>query len=282
MNTFGGDWTNIKIEVLIEYAKAYLTIMNNYPQHRTLYFDGFAGTGFIVRGDEEDLSITIGAAKRIVEIDEPTSFDGYYFVEKDSNKLEELKQNTSNIFPQKRMFFVDEDCNQKLRDMADHLKSSREKRGFDKVLAYIDPCGMQLEWDSLEALEGIGADVWILVPTGMGVNRLLVSDGKINSSWVRRLEVFLGLSEKEIKDFFYKDETKLTLFGKETKVEKKTRAIERAANLYRDRLSQIFTHVTDPLALKNDKNSIMYHYIFASNNRAASNIATDIIKKYSY
>jgi hypothetical protein len=29
MNSFGGDWTKIKIEILVEYAKAYLTIMKS-------------------------------------------------------------------------------------------------------------------------------------------------------------------------------------------------------------------------------------------------------------
>jgi hypothetical protein len=29
MNYFGGDWTKIKIEILVGYAKAYLTIMKN-------------------------------------------------------------------------------------------------------------------------------------------------------------------------------------------------------------------------------------------------------------
>jgi hypothetical protein len=50
MNQFGGDWTSLKIEILVEYAKAYLTIMKKHSYWRTLYFDGFAGTGFIIKG----------------------------------------------------------------------------------------------------------------------------------------------------------------------------------------------------------------------------------------
>jgi len=30
MNTFGGDWTKTKIEILVEYAQAYLTIMSKH------------------------------------------------------------------------------------------------------------------------------------------------------------------------------------------------------------------------------------------------------------
>ena len=57
MNNFGGDWTESKIEILVEYAKAYLTIMNIYAHRydwKLLYFDGFAGSGSIKKGNEQD------------------------------------------------------------------------------------------------------------------------------------------------------------------------------------------------------------------------------------
>lgn len=281
MNSFGGDWTKTKIEILVEYAQAYLTIMAKYPYWRTLYFDGFAGTGFIIHDKIEELDITVGAARRIVEINSPTSFKGYYFVEKDSSNAELLKENTQCEFPEKDIHIVEQDCNIKLKAMADHLKMPKSQRKYDKVLAYIDPCGMQLEWSSLEALEGIGADVWILVPTGMGVNRLLKNDGKINEAWINRLNLFLGLPADEIKEYFYKKVKKLTLFGEETATIKKEKAIDRAAKLYRKRLKSIFKYVTNPLVLKNYSGTPMYHYLFASNNKYASKIASDIIKKYS-
>lgn len=47
MNQFGGGWTQKKIEIVFDYAKAYLIIMNSYPQFKCLYFDGFAGSGDI-------------------------------------------------------------------------------------------------------------------------------------------------------------------------------------------------------------------------------------------
>jgi three-Cys-motif partner protein len=280
MNQFGGDWTALKIEILVEYAKAYLTIMKKHSYWRTLYFDGFAGTGFIVSGKAEKPELTIGAARRIVEIDEPKSFDGYYFVEKDASNVTELRKNTQEAFPQKTIHIVEDDCNIKLSDMAEHLKKPKEQRNYDKVLSYIDPCGMQLDWESLKKLEGVGADVWILVPTGMGVNRLLKKDGNISDKWIDRLERFLGLSEHEIKDFFFREEVELTLFGEETRITKIEKAVQRVAELYQNRLNDVFKFVTDPYALRNEKNSIMYHLIFVSNNSAALNIATDILNKY--
>lgn len=90
MNQFGGNWTKTKIEILVEYAKAYLKIMNVHAKRygwKLLYFDGFAGSGEIVKVLDDkgfgyyDVDITIGAAKRIIEIEEPRSFDEYYFVQ---------------------------------------------------------------------------------------------------------------------------------------------------------------------------------------------------------
>ena len=65
MNQFGGDWTERKIEIVVEYAKAYLTIMNKYPQFKCLYFDGFAGSGNIYKEDKVEFDIIKGAAIRI-------------------------------------------------------------------------------------------------------------------------------------------------------------------------------------------------------------------------
>jgi three-Cys-motif partner protein len=60
MNQFGGEWTKQKIEIVVAYAKAYLTIMNKYPQFKCLYFDGFAGSGDIYKDNETDIEIIKG------------------------------------------------------------------------------------------------------------------------------------------------------------------------------------------------------------------------------
>jgi len=277
LNNFGGDWTKIKIEILVEYAKAYLTIMSKRPYYKLMYFDGFAGSGFITNDRSVDSSLTVGAARRIVEIDEPRPFDIYYFVELDSNKLKLLQANTSNIFPDKKFHFVSEDCNKKLVDMANFLKTP-DKKNY-RTLAYIDPCGMQLEWKSLESLRGLNLDLWVLVPTGLGVNRLLKKDGQVSDAWLEKLELFLGLSKSEILKHFYIEID--TLFPEITFVQKEKNAIQMSSILYQTRLKMLFNFVSAPYELKNSTNSVMYHLYFASNNRTGQKIANDIVKKYN-
>ncbi|NOQ75769.1 MAG: three-Cys-motif partner protein TcmP [Crocinitomix sp.] len=139
MNHFGGNWTEDKIEILVEYAKAYLKIMNPNAEKfdwKLLYFDGFAGSGEIKKGNDEDEKIIIGAAKRILEIDNPRAFDMYYFVEKEEANVNQLKVNTVEKFPHKDIKVVAEDCNNKIHSMSGWLKNEGKKY---KVLAYKIP-----------------------------------------------------------------------------------------------------------------------------------------------
>ena len=276
MNNFGGDWTQQKIEIVVDYAKAYLKIMNKRPHFKTIYFDGFAGSGDIFKEDDIDIEIIKGTAIRILEISTPKAFDIYYFVEKDEKNKIDLENTIHQLFEDKKdkCFVVNEDCNNKLFSLAAYLKNNK----LHRVLAFIDPYGMSVNWKSIECLKGLGIDLWILVPTGMGVNRLLKKDFNISDAWLSKLENFLGLPRKEILDYFYKQKSTLTLFGEEMIVEKEKHAIEKSGELYRKRLNEIFDFVSEPFLMRNSTGAIMYHFMMASNNTTALNIANDIIK----
>jgi three-Cys-motif partner protein len=277
MNQFGGDWTKIKIEILVEYAKAYLHIMKDRKFYKLMYFDGFAGSGFIIKENKIDVGITVGAARRIIEIDDPRPFDCYYFVEKDQINYKLLKENTKDSFLKKEIHVICEDCNKKIVDMANFLRNPKNKNF--RTLAYIDPCGMQVEWRAIEILRGLPVDIWVLVPTGLGVNRLLTKNGKISDAWLDRLEIFLGLTRREIENIFYKKIE--TLFPDITYIKKEEDAIDKSAKLYRNRLKEVFKFVSKPYELKNSSNSIMYHLFLASNNETAVKIGNDIVKKFN-
>ncbi len=277
MNQFGGDWTKKKIEILVDYAKAYLTIMKDRPYFKLMYFDGFAGSGFIINDKKVDIEMTVGAARRIIEIAEPRPFDTYYFVEKDPIHFKLLEENTKTLFPKKKIHAVCEDCNKKLVDLANFLRDPKNKQY--RTLAYIDPCGMQVEWRSIESLRGLPIDMWVLVPTGLGVNRLLKRNGQISDAWVERLEIFLGLTREEIEKNFYKKTE--SLFPEITFVQKVEDTVEKSAKLYRSRLKEVFDFVSKPYALKNSTNSIMYHLFLTSNNETGVKIGNDIVKKFN-
>src|SRR6266536_2347235 len=112
-NKFGGLWTDQKINIIIKYAKAYLEIMKDKP-YRTIYFDGFAGSGDIEKTVSQ--SLIEGVASQILAINKPCSFNMYYLVELKKRKAERLQSIITEKFPnkQKNVFVVKSDCNDKL------------------------------------------------------------------------------------------------------------------------------------------------------------------------
>lgn len=274
MNTFGGDWTIDKMEIVVAYAKAYLIIMNKQDWVKTLYFDGFAGSGHIKQDEPENEELVKGTALRILEINDPKPFDLYYFVEKNRNNKLLLEKVIKEKYPRKKTFVIEEDCNKKMKDMAGFLK----KNSAYRALAFIDPYGMSVNWDSIECLKNTGIDLWILVPTGIGVGRLLTKSGIIEEKWLNRLESFLGMEKEQITAHFYKNRTSQNLFETVDYMEKEKGAIEKAGELYKSKLKTVFKHVSDSFVMRNSNNVIMYHFMMATNNKAGLNIANDIIK----
>jgi three-Cys-motif partner protein len=271
-NIFGGSWTEAKMNIVVDYAKAYLTIMNKQFWAKTIYFDGFAGSGIIETNENED--VKKGTALRILDIKEPATFDIYYFVELNEAHKKELEKRVNENYFGMNAHVVQADCNDKLVRMATFLRENKNYR----VLAFIDPYGMSVNWRSIESLKGLGVDLWILVPTGIGVVRMLKNNGEISDTWLRKLEIFLGISKDEIINHFYKKKSINTLFGEETYIQKENDSVNKAGELYRQKLNTIFKFISDSFVLRNTTNSIMYHFMMATNNAAALDIANDVIK----
>ncbi len=273
-NKFGGSWTELKISILETYAKQFLTVFKNQLSQELLYFDGFAGSGDIEVEVSSDRSehIIEGAAIKILKIDKPRDFNIYYFVEKNKNFASSLKSKVMKDFPNKKCYVQAEDCNKKLRDLAKFLRSQRG-RSF-KVLGFIDPKGMQLEWSSLEILRGLPIDLWILNPTS-GTNRVLVRKGEIEESWLKRLELFLGMARDDIRDHFYL--RRANLFG-ELDVIKENDPINKLHELYAKRIAgNIFKYVSNPKVLRNNSGSPLFHFFMATNNEIALRIANSVV-----
>lgn len=106
INQFGGNWTEAKMEIVVSYAKAYLTIMNKQSWAKTIYFDGFAGSGIIETGENEE--VKKGTALRILDITEPSPFDLYYFVELDEGHKSELEKRVQENFLDEMLMLLEQ------------------------------------------------------------------------------------------------------------------------------------------------------------------------------
>lgn len=209
-------------------------------------------------------------------IDKQLLASGWIIQDNDKNETSlkklESKLNEKIELSNKNIFYRSGDANQWIIELAEALKTKKYA-----ALIFLDPFGMQIDWSSIEELKDTRSDVWILVPTGVIVNRLLDKAGELK--YVDKLESFLGLSEKEIKTMFYKQEVKPTLFGEEETITKVAKPIEKIAKIYAARMKTIWKYVTEePLRLDNRNGVPIFHFVFASNNPNALKIAKQIIK----
>ena len=288
MNEFGGQWTRDKIEIFMKYVPAYLTIMNKYAPKfnwELLYFDGFAGSGAILSENEDqagdEYALVEGVATRILKQDHPCRFDYYYFVEKDVRNADKLKAMIARDFPELSQVVrvVSSDFNQEIRRVSARMRELEgESSKKIKALVFIDPYGMSVEWESVASMKGLGIDMWILIPSGIGVNRMIPKNiEKVDPIWFRRLSQFFGIEVEELKEYFYSPSPQQSLFGEEMVKESDT--IKRIHQLYEQRLKTIFKFVSAPFIMQNSRGSVMYHFLLASNNKKAVEIANDIIGK---
>ena len=293
-SAWGGSWTEEKLDALEKYVNAYLTIMNvqkNKYGWKLIYFDGFAGSGSRNEDgtqtvsdlmldlfndeyiDEEELNTYKGAAERVLGIKQ-SGFDWYCFVDKNKASSQQLEERLAPFKNEKNLVFRTSDANEQVSLLAQSLHKNKALAS----LVLLDPFGMQVDWASIEKLKDTRTDLWILIPTGVIVNRLL--DRKCELTHIEKLTSFFGKDEEFLKEYFYKKRKVDTLFGETEIIEKVKKPIEKIAELYISQLKTIFKYVTEkPLVLYNTRNTPIFHFACASNNQTAITIASQIIKK---
>ena len=279
---FGGDWTQEKLRMLRNYLREYTKIMAKQP-FTFGYIDAFAGAGYIRAeeaienetslfpgfDDEESKKFLQGSVQTALEVEPP--FQKYVFIEKDAKSFQELTK-IKQKYPRKEIDLVNTDANEWLLDSCDKDWTSH------RAVVFLDPYGMQVKWETMEAIAKTKAiDVWILFPLGIGANRLLKRRGNLPPEWEEKLNELLGTVEW--KKRFY--ESNPTLFGGESR--NKTIDLQGIGNFYNERLKEIFEQVADnPRPLYNSRNNPMYLFCFAAANPkggpTAVRIARHILK----
>jgi three-Cys-motif partner protein len=285
---FGGDWTDTKLGVIAGYLRSYATALQDKPTKerpfRKAYIDAFAGTGYrearreggaskrdllfpdLAKAETQDL---LDGSARIALKSEPR-FDHYLFIERSEQRCAQLEALKTEFPELARTIDVRRgEANGEIQKIC-----SKNWRSARAVL-FLDPYGMQVEWETIEAVAKTKAiDTWILFPLGIGVNRLLTKSGDIPESWRRRLDKLLGTTAWF--DEFYKVRRTSTLFGAREETVKQA-STETIGRYFVDRLRSVFCAVSDyPRVLSNSSNCPLYLLCFASNNKAGASIALRI------
>jgi len=294
LHEFGGNWTEEKLQRLEKYLKAYMKIFSRNKwasRYTTYYVDAFAGTGS--RASIDDSSPTTldlfdaedvqavqrlyrGSAQIALEI-EP-SFDHFLFIEKNSEYVVEL-ENLKVEYPAKadQISIQQEDANRFLQRWCEQMSWRR-----NRAVIFLDPYGMSVDWTTIETIAKTKAvDLWILLPVGLGINRLLTRSGLPNDAWANKLTRFFGTDEWI--EAFYTPPPQPSLFPIEEEFEKKAN-FESIGEFFQKRLETVFAEVSEnSLALLNSKNNPLYLLYFAASNPigapTAVKIARDILGK---
>ena len=262
-----GYWSEIKLEIIEKYAKAYSEIMNKRFYH--VYVDAFAGAGKHKSRTSGDMI----KGSPSIALDIKPEFREYYFIDIVKEKVAELEKIAAN---RPEVHVLEGDCNAiLLSDVFPNIKYEIYRRG----LVLLDPYGLHLDWSVIEKA-GImkTIDLFLNFPVvDMNRNVFWRNAENVDSRDILRMDRFWG--DNSWKNVAYDNQS--NLFGFDFKTDNDTvvqafkkRLIEKAG----------FKNVSEPLPMRNSKGATIYYLFFASQAQLAQNIADDIIvgifKKY--
>jgi three-Cys-motif partner protein len=270
---FGGHWTEIKLDMLHRYLRFYMTALKQKPFGK-IYIDAFAGTGFrsvkeapVGFLESEAATVPAGSARLSLEVDPP--IDRYIFIEKNRKRFAEL-QNLSKLRPglADRMHFRCGDANHELRALCEEIDWAR-----NRAVVFLDPYGMQTDWGTLQVLAATKAvDLWYLVPTGMGLARLMPRKGLPPAVWQAKIDAMMG---DQTWRNFYVPEAQTGLFGDSNSAERKV-DLNEISKYVMARLRTIFPGVAQNGAVMSNRRAALYLLTFCCANPRAKALSLKV------
>jgi three-Cys-motif partner protein len=152
---FGGDWTDLKLEVMAAYFRAYATALKN-QNFECWYVDAFAGTGERIdrrdslTGDSGSLfgeeaaaiaSAKDGSVQIALKIDPP--FSRYFFIDLSKDHIEHLNSLHAD-HPERLIEVISGDANEELARICVETNWKQTR-----AAVFIDPYGMQVSWGDI-------------------------------------------------------------------------------------------------------------------------------------
>ena len=160
-------------------------------------------------------------------------------------------------------------CNDYLCEMLNKIKG-KPWRG----VVFLDPFGMHVPWDTIEEIGKTKAiEVFINLPVGMAIRRLLKRSGKFTEKERAKLDEYFGTDEWY--DLLYKHESDL-FGGNVTKIQDSGDVL---VKWYCKRLKQVFRYVSTAREIQATNGRPLYYLIFAGPNEKGADIADEVLKQ---
>jgi three-Cys-motif partner protein len=289
-----GPWAREKLDRLAKYLHAYTVIMKEQRWCEGYhYIDAFAGPGDhelrsatatgknpprpgllddldYAAPQPEQKQFLAGSPRVALELTHP--FTNYVFIDRSDDRVAELKRLKAEYGESRSIVIRGEDCTRYLRDRV--AANPKIDWKTNRALVFLDPFGMQVGWETLEALAGTGAiEIFLNFPVGMAIQRLLL----------RRPENFTDVQRRRLDKYFGSPDwskalyrRRATLFDDDAQV-KVTASGTALLKWYRDRLRTIFPQVSKAALIRNSKGGHLYYLLLASHNKTGVKIANEIL-----
>lgn len=266
-----GYWSEIKLDIIKEYAVAYSTILSAQTKPRLyhVYIDGFAGGG--VHRSKSSGEFVPGSPTNALLVKPP--FREYHFIDLNEQKVAALEKLAKE---RKDAHIHHGDCN---RVLLDSVLPQAKWEAYRRALCILDPYGLHLDWTALvEAGRMRSVDIFLNFPVA-DINRNVLWRNRkgVPAEQMRRMNAFWG--DESWKQIAYAPSPQEDMFGPpaEEKVSNET-----VAEAFRKRLEDVagFSNVPKPIAMRNSQNAVVYYLYFASHKPVAANIVRDIFTKY--
>lgn len=280
---FGGQHTEIKLELVEKYLQAYMAALRKKFEH-LWYIDAFAGTGNrTVRveahdGDLFDAPVPArtetrrGSAR--IALDVTPAFDRLVFMDANAEHCAAL-QGLKAAYPGRDIDILQGDANRLIQDQIkwDGWKSTR-------AVMFLDPYGMQVEWDTLKVVaETRAIDVWYLFSLSGLYRQAARNINSVDDAKRRALTRMLGTDEWE-GELYSPIKSAQSLLDELDTVEVRQRNADVAGleAYVKRRLKTIFPLVLDPFPLPPNARPQRFSLFFAVSN--PSTAATDLAKRF--
>jgi three-Cys-motif partner protein len=273
-----GPWSEVKLEIVKEYARPYSLIMTRqgerYPNpFKHFYIDAFAGVGKHMSRTKNE--IVDGSPRIVLDIDPP--FCEYHFVDIDNERVQELEKLKSEYF-QKKIYVHSGDAN---RILVNEIFPMIGRERYGKGLCLLDPYGLHLNWCVVKAAGMTGKiEIFLNFPImDMQRNVFYHDRNNVEQKQLLRMNEFWG--DESWQDLVWGISPQLGFF--EGSKEEKSKWTERnVVEGYRQRLLNTagFSYAPDPIPMINSKKSVIYYLFFASPNKTGNKIARGVLKKW--
>jgi three-Cys-motif partner protein len=168
-----GQWVTEKLFYLKRYIDMFETSMWDKPWRRRNYIDLFAGPGKCVI--DETGEIHLGSPLLALTTEHP--FTDYFFVDLNSQNIQTLKQRCDSSSISARIHYSVGDSNLRISDIVDYINGIDHqfiKGQWQSLnLAFLDPEGLELEWNTVATLASVGKMDLIIHYSQNGLTRNL-------------------------------------------------------------------------------------------------------------